>query len=134
MREDKNALKCLGSCENGSTVVEFAIIGMLLIAGSLIAIDFGRAFYLYNKTSNAMDRAVRQSLVLNSSNDQLIAEIMKDFPNPGNPEASETPKVTITDDAGFRTVKANLTFKPAVPAFVGNTFTMSLTRRFPKEL
>ncbi|WP_165820270.1 TadE/TadG family type IV pilus assembly protein [Microvirga sp. KLBC 81] len=116
--------------------VEFAFIGLLLIAGSLIAIDFGRAFYLYNKVSNAMDRAARKSLVFNASNEQLIAEIMKDFPKFVITDPSqypdEIPKVTVVEDTDFRSVKADVIFRPVVPAFVSDKVTMSLTRRLPK--
>ena len=136
MRRIARTFRRLGSCENGSVAVEFAFIGMLLIAGSLIAIDFGRAFYLYNKVSNAMDRAARKSLVFNTSNEQLITEVMKDFPTPviANPSQypDEIPKVTVTEDTEFRSVKADVIFRPVVPAFVSETFTLSLTRRFPK--
>lgn len=132
MRKIARTLKHLSRCESGSAAVEFAFIGMLLIAGSLIAIDFGRAFYLYNKVSNAMDRAARKSLVFNSTNDQLVAEIMKDFPNDTIPATNEIPRVTVVENTDFRTVKAEMTFRPVVPAFVSDIFNMSLTRRLPK--
>ncbi|WP_445502891.1 TadE/TadG family type IV pilus assembly protein [Microvirga sp. G4-2] len=136
MRRIARTFRRLGPCENGSVAVEFAFIGMLLIAGSLIAIDFGRAFYIYNKVSNAMDRAARKSLVFNTSNEQLIAEVMKDFPafaitDPGQ-YPDEIPKITVTENTDFRSVKADVIFRPVVPAFVRDTFMMSLTRRFPK--
>lgn len=136
MRRTARTFRRLGSCENGSVAVEFAFIGMLLIAGSLIAIDFGRAFHLYNKVSNAMDRAARKSLVFNTSNEQLITEIMKDFPNGSTSgdtsPPDETPKITVTEDTEFRTVKADVVFRTVVPTFVSDTINISLIRRFPK--
>jgi Flp pilus assembly protein TadG len=136
MRRTARTFKRLGSCENGSVAVEFAFIGMLLIAGSLIAIDFGRAFFLYNKMSSAVDRASRKSLVFNTTDAQLISEIMRDFPGGGtsggdNPPA-EAPRVTVTAGTDFRTVKVDMAFKPVVPAFVSHTLNLSLSRRFPK--
>jgi hypothetical protein len=132
MRRIARTFRRLAFCDRGSAAVEFAFIGMLLIAGSLLAIDFGRAYYLYNKISNAVERTARKSLFLQTTNDQLIAEISKDFPTGPEIPADEVPKVTVTDDTDFRTVKVSMLFRPVVPAFVKDYFTMSITRRLPK--
>jgi len=121
----------LSWCESGSVAVEFAMIGLLLIAGSLITIDFGRAFFLYNKMSSAVDRAARMSLVFNATDAQLIAEILKDFPSsPSHPD--QAPRVTVTTGTDFRTVNVNMAFRPVIPTFIGDALNISLARRFPK--
>lgn len=122
----------LRRCENGSVAVEFALIGLLLIAGSLIAIDFSRAFFLYNKMSSAVDRAARKSLVFNATNEELVAEIVKDFPAGSTSQPGETPRVTVMTEAEFRTVSVTIPFKSVVPVLVSETLNLSLSRRFPK--
>jgi len=120
-------------CDSGSTAVEFAFIGMLLIAGSVTIVDFGRAFWLYNKLSNALERTARKNLIQPIADDQIAVEIKKDFPAASSGSTwAEAPRVTVTTGADFRTVKAVLIIKPVIPVFMGESLNLTLTRRVSK--
>lgn len=120
-------------CEKGSAAVEFAFIGMLLIAGSLAVFDLGRAFWIYNKLSNAVERAARRSLVQASTNDQITTDILLDFPSAGSgAPLAERPNVQIIVGTEFRTVNVSMALRTVVPVFMNKSLNLSLSRRFPK--
>ncbi len=49
--------------DSGGVAVEFAIISVLLVLGSLGAVEFGRALQLRNELSSVADRAAREILM-----------------------------------------------------------------------
>lgn len=128
--------KSFRHCERGATAVEFAFIGLLLIAGSIAIVDLGRALYLYNKISSAIERAARQSLVSSITDDELTSLILQPFPNAASGTGSDTvdgiPRVAVTTQSEFRLVQVDVSFTLLVPVFVKDKFDMNITRRFPK--
>ncbi|WP_243373442.1 TadE/TadG family type IV pilus assembly protein [Microvirga solisilvae] len=120
-------------CESGSAAVEFAFIGLLLIAGTVGIVEFGRAFWLYNKLSNAIEKTSRKNLVKSIDDAQIAKEIKKDFPTAEVGTVwAEPPEVTVTLGPNFRTVKAVIAFKPVIPVLMGENIDITLTRRFWK--
>lgn len=133
MRLLPNRVLRLGRCDRGSTAVEFALVGMLLIGGSLIVIDGGRALWMYHRLSDAMERAGRNSLLHPMTDNQISLEIERQFPEFGtDTPLDERPKVEITSEPDFRTVKVSLSLKTVVPVSTTGTLDLSLRRRFPK--
>lgn len=132
MKKGRARAPRLRHCDSGSTAVEFAFVGMLLIVGSVTIVDFGRAFWLYNKLSNALERTARMNLIQPIGDDQISAEIKKDFPAASDAAWAGAPRVTVTTGAEFRTVKAILPIKPVIPYFMGASLDLTLTRRFSK--
>lgn len=133
MKRFSEAISRMRRCDSGSAAVEFAFIGMLLIACSVTVVDFGRAFWLYNKLSYAVEKAARRNLVQPMPDDQIPAEIKKDFPPAGADSTwAAPPQVTVTTGSEFRTVKAVIAMKPVVPIFMGESLSLTLTRRFSK--
>ncbi|MCG7391507.1 hypothetical protein MHY87_01110 [Microvirga sp. ACRRW] len=99
----------------------------------MIVIDLGRGFWIYNRLSDAIERAARDSLLRPMTDGQITLDIEKQFPELGSgTPLAERPKVEITSDPDFRTVKASLLFKTVVPVFVADGLNLSLKRRFPK--
>ncbi len=130
-----HGIRNLRSCERGSTAVEFAFIGLLLIAGSVGLVDLGRGLYLYNKMSGSVEHAARRSLIVETTDEQLTALILEPFPSTSGTSGDTPdgiPKVTVTTQAEFRLVEVGMSFTPIVPAFFKDKFDMKIARRFPK--
>jgi Flp pilus assembly protein TadG len=130
-----HGIRSLRSCERGSTAVEFAFIGLLLIASSVGLVDLGRGLYLYNKMSGSVEHAARRSLIVDTTDEQLTALILEPFPSTSSTSGDTPdgiPKVTVTTAAEFRLVEVGMSFTPIVPAFFNDKFDMKIARRFPK--
>jgi len=125
----------LGRCEKGVAAIEFAFIGMVIIMLAFGSVEFGRAFYLRNKLSHAVDLAARAILVKpDTGNDALEAEILAAFD-----DEHEVPSVTITSGStgsgttlvSFKTVDASVTFRSLVPELISGGIVMRISRRVP---
>src|SRR5690348_7145449 len=62
-RNGKRFVRACGRGEKGSTLVEFALVFMLLMTMMLGIVNFGRALYAYHFVSNAARSATRWAAV-----------------------------------------------------------------------
>jgi len=125
----------LGGCERGVAAIEFAFVGLIVIMMALGSVEFGRAFYLRNKLSHAVDLAARLILTKpDTGNDVLEAEILTAFG-----DDQEVPSVTITSGStgsgttlvSFKTVDASVTFTSLVPELIAGGIVLRVSRRVP---
>jgi hypothetical protein len=90
-----------------------------------------------------MDRAARLGITYpNATDQQLTDEILAEFPISGTAAGPESlsdlrPSIEITlidtpNGLDYRILSARMLFKPLVPNFLDNRFTLSVSRRIPK--
>jgi len=127
--------KRMGRCESGAVAIEFGFIGLILIMFTFGLIEFGRAYYVQNKLSHAVDAAARLILTKADTPDQSLRdEIAKAFED--DPPA---PTVTVTSGSAgsgsalvnYKTIDARVTFRPLVPELLFSGVEMRITRRVP---
>ena len=129
-----HGIRSLRSCERGSTAVEFAFIGLLLIASSVGLVDLGGDSISTIRCPAQLSMQRDGALSL-TTDEQLTALILEPFPSTSSTSGDTPdgiPKVTVTTEAGFRLVEVGMSFTPIVPAFFNDKFDMKITRRFPK--
>jgi len=135
VRRARDIARRLRRCEDGVAAIEFAFLGLILIMLTFGGVEFGRAFYLKNKLSHAVDLAGRLILTKpDTANDAIREEILKAFE-----DEQEVPSVTITSGStgsgtalvSFKTVDASVTFRSLVPELVAGGINLRVSRRIP---
>lgn len=120
----------MGSCQAGTTAVEFAIVGMVLILVVLGVIEFGRGLNIRNQLSFAADFAARMILTNRDISDSDLESKMRSIFNAAAPEALQITFGTETvNGVQFRIVSVSYPFVPLVPGT--QSLNLSVARRTP---
>ncbi len=123
--------------ESGSVAVEFAIVSILVVLGSLGAIEFGRAMQIRNEMSSLADRAARDILMQTAAFDRnaTLTKLRARFKAP-RPELLDLQTSLDTGTAAkgdeFRTVVLTYPVTLLMPGFRSGPITLTVQRRTPE--
>lgn len=127
-----DALRRLRLCNSGSVAIEFAFIAIPLIMVMLGCIEFGRALYLLNRMSHAVDVAERKIFIHKNVLSGELEESIRGSMSGVQPSLLE---VTIgaedVDKVNFRTIKVTYPVMLLVPGIADGAITLSVDRRTP---
>jgi len=119
--------------ESGNSAVEFAFVGMILIAGTIGALELGRIAYTYHNLLGAVGTTTR--LVEMQATDDAILNSVVSYFSAGSPEALTVSITTDTvDDVVYKQVQAQYELPLLVPGlgiFPGNIYIVRASQRVP---
>lgn len=125
-------LRVLLRRESGAAAVEFALIGLVAIAMFLGIIEFGRALYVRNELSYAVDVAARRILTDPAVADSDLEEAIRSSLTFGDQgDLRLTLGTETADGVSFRTVMAEQPLLLLVPLLVDADVTLKVDRRVP---
>ncbi len=119
--------------ERGSVAVEFAIVSVLVVLGSLGAVEFGRAMQIRNEMSSLADRAARDILmqVGTFNRDATLAKLRARFKAP-RPDLlnlqTSLDAGTAAEGDEFRTIVLTYPVTLLVPKITTGPITLTVPR------
>ena len=122
----------LRRCEAGAAAVEFALIAMVAISTFLGLVEFGRALYVRNELSYAVDVAARRILT-----DPAVADIDLETAIRSSVTFGDSEDLVLTfgvetaDGMSFRTLVVQQPLVLLVPLLAGAGLTLTVDRRIP---
>ncbi len=128
----RRALGRLRDCQSGTTAIEFAIIGPLLISLAIGTVEFGRGLLIRNELAYAMDRAVRMALI-----DPSVTEAVIETTFRGALTSADVELVAVAfgaetvDSTAFRTMQVTYPLELLIPGLIGQAIEVSVDRRIP---
>lgn len=124
-------MRCMAACERGTAAIEFAIIGLVMMTGSIAALEFGRALYAKNDLSWIADRVARKALLDDEATaEDLAGEAYALFSGNGD-ELSVVIIEDTFDGAPLRTIRLRRTLRLAIAGLPAPDIELSVTRRAP---
>jgi Flp pilus assembly protein TadG len=129
-------------CETGSAAVEFAFIGIVLVALTVGVVEFGRGFYTYNKLSYAADLGERIILTVpESKKDALMSEINTHFSKSDQAfvvvDLTSGKEVIVDSASGgecivyYKTLVITFPFQLSIPGLTSQNINLKVERRIP---
>jgi len=119
-----------GRNASGSTAVEFAIVGLVLVMMIVGTMRFGHAMLVRHELTNAAERAVRQMLIDESTSEAQLATIVKDGVRFADPDVIHISFGTVTQDARtYRLIAIRYPVNLAVPGVGALSLDLGLDRR-----
>ena len=116
----------------GAAAVEFAFIGLALMALMLGLIEVGRGLYLRNALAQAVDVGARNALVHADMTDTALEDQVRAAFTGTQPDLLQVTIGTETvDGIAFRTVALSYPLTLFVPGLAGNSISLGMTRRIP---
>ncbi|OAP36458.1 TadE family protein [Sinorhizobium glycinis] len=125
--------------QSGATAVEFSLVCFPLLLLVLGVMEFGRAFYVRNDLSYAVDFAARQVLIGQIARDapdteaqtKLASAVREKFGS-GDPELLQiaVSKQTV-DGIDFRVLSIRYPFRFFLPGLAEAPFSLAFSRRIP---
>jgi len=121
----------IGRSDDGGVAIEFAIIGTLLVFGSIATLELGRALYLRGEMAYAADVAERQVMMNPEISDSAVANAVRSAFR-GNAEllTIEVGEETI-DGLKFRTLALNYPMLLVAPTVSSRDLGLDVARRTP---
>lgn len=122
----------LGSCQAGSTAVEFAIISLVLVLVTLGVIEFGRGLNIRNQLSQAADYGARKILTDKQISDSALETTVRSaFSAADGGVLTVTIGAESVNGVQFRTITLSYPFTPLIPGLSSGQINLSLARRTP---
>jgi hypothetical protein len=123
----------LGRSEDGGVAIEFAIIGTLLVFGSIACLELARALYLRGEMTYAADVAERQVLMDPEASDSTIESAVRSaFRGNRNLLTIDVGEETI-DGMTFRTLSLDYPASLVAPTITTRDLGLAVSRRTPIE-
>ena len=120
-------------CERGVAAIEFAVVGVVLIALTIGAFEFGRALFVKHQLSLLADEASRTVMLNPGVSDASLQTTAESDFTAGDPAALA---VTLSQETvrgtTYRVVQMDYPITLLVPNLVTNSITVSVTRRIPQ--
>ena len=122
----------LRSCQAGTTAVEFAIIGPVLVLVSLGVIELGRGLNIRNQLSQAADYGARKILIDKQISDSALGNTVRSaFSAADGGGLTVTIGAESVNGVQFRTISLKYPFTPLIPGLFSGQIDLSLVRRTP---
>lgn len=121
-------------CQKGAAAIEFAIVGLVLIIGTVGTIEVGRALFMFNELAHAADRAARVVMLNFEVAESDLTDVVRD----GDLLTALVPADVLVGSAlpvtgaKFRVVKLTYPFTPMVSDLTIGSVTLTATRRVAK--
>lgn len=127
-------LQRLICCNKGTAAVEFALIGLALILGTIGTIEVGRALFMSNELAHAADRAARAVMLNFDIAESVLTDAVRDEDLltgliPANLQVAST---VTASNARFRNVELTYQFTPMVSNLTIGSVTLTATRMVAK--
>lgn len=116
----------------GAAAVEFALIATVAIATFLGIIEFGRALYMRNEISYAVDLATRKILTNPAVADGEVEKTVRDAISFGSAaDLQITFGIETVETVSFRTLLISYPITLLIPNLTNNNFMLTIERRVP---
>ncbi len=116
----------------GAAAVEFALVAMVAIVTFLGIIEFGRALYMRNEMSYAVDLAARKILTNPAVADGEIEKIVRDAIAFGSSADLQIAfGIETVETVSFRTLLINYPVTLLIPNLTNDSFMLTIDRRVP---
>ncbi len=121
-------------CQKGTAAIEFGIIGLVLIIGTVGIIEVGRALFMFNELAHAADRAARVVMLNFEVAESDLTDVVRD----GDLLTGLIPADVVVGSAlpvtgaVFRVVTLTYPFTPMVSDLTIGSATLTATRRVAK--
>lgn len=126
------SLQNLRRSESGATAIEFALVALTAIATFLAVIEFGRALYISNSMSYAVDIAARKIMMNPAATNVDVEDTLRDAIGFGSSEDLEVTFGTETvDTVSFRTLLISYPLTLLVPNLTKQSIVLTTNRRVP---
>src|SRR5688500_7506050 len=132
LRRFNIALAHLGCDEDGSSAVEFAIVGSVFLALCIAVLQFGLALHADNELAHAADRGVRLIVIdPEASDDTIESEVEELLPAYNADRLVVEVAAETVDSIEYRTISIDYQMQIAVPGLPVNLLTLNASRRIP---
>ena len=119
-------------CERGTTAIEFAIVGFVMILVCIGVIEFGRGLQMRNELAFAADLGARKVLTDSTISDTDLETALRAGLTVSDPDLLEVTIGAATVNAvQFRSITLSYPLTLLVPGLSGDALRLSLERRVP---
>ncbi|ACL58692.1 TadE family protein [Methylobacterium nodulans ORS 2060] len=127
-----SALRRFCACRSGSTAVEFAMVGMIMLVTMLGIVELGRGLNVRNQLSQAADFGARAVLMNKTISDSGLEAVIRAAFQAASPDQLQvTVGAEVVNGLQFRTVSVSYPFVPLTWGFSTGTINLSVSRRTP---
>ena len=121
-----------GRCRSGSTAIEFAIVGLLMVLMAFAVIDFGRALYVRHQVAYASDVASRM-LLMNpgASSGAVESAVRAAFAGPDPERLQVTVVGSSVSGVDYRDFTVVFPLQLRIPGMTATILDLTVARRVP---
>lgn len=118
--------------QSGAAAIEFAIIGVVLVALSIATVDFGRTLYVKNQLSWLADQATRKVLVDPDITDATLeSELRASFTAGNGADLTVSLRNETVGSNAYRVLEIDFPLALFIPGLSSGTVDLNVTRRVP---